>query len=662
MCDDHTVTGPRASGLAGGDEAVGPGLSRRAFLHGTAALAAAGAAAGGSAAALGRQIPRRLPLSSPARPVTADGTSAYSMAMHVHSSFSEQSGSMDAQLYQATQNAVDVLWWTDHDARMDGLGYRDTVHFTSLTDEQGAPGQGKAWIWKKTVSGPLSASSTGGIVTSPYSPNDPVAGGSMHLVAQSTTGGLAKFGFYANCHPAGWNYRDNLTGQSLSIDVLLTSGWRNGYLELLIATSYHEASGGRPAGYYFLSYQFVPSGTAALVAQGNTGVITIPVAPSGGNPWYTATVTPSSDIAALWPDLDYRDFALFGLTLSAASTGDSAEGYFDYLRFDRTISGEAFLTQQEDMGARLAPGYPNVVQQQGLEVSWRLPHLNWFGGGVTLPDYSNVKSTEYTAFLAGTVVPQAHSAGGLVSYNHPYGYSTIPELSQSQQDALLAQVAAALLPSGSTPAVLGCDLIEVGYQVRAGVDLAHHVALWDVMSRNAIFLTGNGANDDHFGVNWHTGFNNWYSTAWAASTEQSDLLAATVAGRLWCGSLSLFRGTLDLLVDGSVPMGAASVSSLGSRQLAVSATGVPKNGSVQVLQGAVDYAGTSGLASNAQVIASYPASNFAGGPVSLPVDTTADSFVRTRVLTSTGQVVGLSNPVWLFQNPPPGGIPGPRAA
>src|SRR5689334_25123774 len=73
--------------------------------------ASAGAAA---AAALLRQFPR-LPLRSPARPVSADGLSAFSMAMHVHSSFSEQDGSMDSQLFQATKNSMDVLWWTDHD-------------------------------------------------------------------------------------------------------------------------------------------------------------------------------------------------------------------------------------------------------------------------------------------------------------------------------------------------------------------------------------------------------------------------------------------------------------------------------------------------------------------------------------------------------------------
>ena len=621
-----------------------------------------GSAAMAAAAALLREMPR-LPLRSAARPVAPDGGSAYSMAMHIHSSFSEQSGSMDCQLYQAATNAVDVLWWTDHDARMDGIDYRDTVHFTSLTSEKGGPGQGGAWIWKRVESGPLAAGSGGGIVTQPYSPNDPVPGGSMHLAAASNSSQPATYGYYADCHPAGWNYRDNLTGQSLSIDVLLTPGWHDGYLELRIVTSYHQASGGRPAGDYVLSYRFVPAGTpGGRTAQGLEGVITIPVAPSGSNPWYTASISPSDDIAALWPDLDYRDFALYELTLSAVAAGGAlVDGYFDYLRFDRSVSGEAFLQQQAEMSAALASTYPTVVQQQGLEVSWRLPHLNWFGGQVTMPDYGNTLPKDYTQYLANTAVPQIHSAGGLVSYNHPFGYSQVPVLPPAQQDALLQQVAKQLLP-GSMPAALGCDLLEVGYNSRAGIDLAHHVALWDVMSRNAIFLTGNGVSDDHFGLQWDGLVNNWVTSAWAASTAQADLLAAMAAGRAWCGSLSDYRGSLDLLADGSCPMGSASVSKQSSRQLTVSASQIPAAGSLQLLQGTVDYAGTYGLSSNAGVIARYPAAQLFRGSVTLPVDTTKDSFVRSEVLDSSGRVVAVSNPVWLLRKQPPGGIPGPRRA
>ena len=656
MCDDQAVS--HDHGAVGRLETAESGLSRRHFMHATAAVAVG--------AALLRKVPLRkvprLPLRSPERAVTADGTSAYSMAMHIHSSFSEQSGSMDSQLFQAATNAVDVLWWTDHDHRMDGINYRDTVHFTSLTTEKGGPGQGGPWDWTTAESGSLATGSGRGIVETPCSPGDPVAGGSMQLTAQSTSTTLAKYGYFANCQPAAWDYRDNLTGQSLTIDVLLNPGWINGYLELLIGTSYHEASAGRLAGDYSLSYQFVPpGGLAGSVANGNQGVITIPVTPdSAQNPWGTVTITPSSDIAALWPDLDYRDFALWELTLSAASTGDLVEGYFDYLRFNRTISGQAFFDQQAAMEAVLAPKYPSVVQQQALEVSLYLPHLNWFGPNIVLPSYGATTTGTFSAFLQDTVVPAIHASGGLASYNHPYGYGDPKELAQSAQNALLAKVAAKLLPSGGNPAALGADLLEVGYRLRQGVDINYHIALWDVMSRNAVFLTGNGVSDDHFGTNWYGLYNNWVTWAWADSTGLTDLLAALAAGRSWCGSLSGFTGTLDMLVDGSVPMGAVSVSSLTSRQLVAVATGLPAGSKLQVLQGAVDYAGQSGLAANTAVIGSYLASIVTGGAITQTIDTAASSFLRTQVVSPAGVILATSNPVWLLQSPPPGGIPAPR--
>lgn len=613
-------------------------------------------------AALGRRPPR-LPLRSAGRPQAASGTSAYSMAMHIHSSFSEQSGSMDCQLYQAALNSIDVLWWTDHDHRMDGLDYRDTVHFTSLTQENGGPGQGGAWAWTQRKSGPLSGASGGGIVSSPSSPNDPVAGGSLQLAAMSTSsgGGAATFGFYANSKPAGWNYRDNLTGQTLSIDVLLNPGWSKGYFELLIGTSYHEASGGRPAGQYSLSYRFVPAGPAGRAAQGNEGVITIPVTPAQSGDWTTVAMHPSEDIAALWPDLDYRDFALRELTLNAVSTGDPVSGYFDYLRFDRTMSGTAFFAQQAEMMAALAARYAPVTQQQGLEVSWLLPHVNWFGPNVSVPSYKGVSRSGYTEYIRGTVIPQAHAAGGLVSYNHPYGYSDERLLTQAQQDNQLKQVAALLLSDN----ILGCDLIEVGYERRQGMDLTHHVGLWDVMSRNAVFLTGNGTSDDHFGTDWRGITNNWVTSAWSAGTTQADLLAALAAGQAWCGSLSGFGApgtSLNLDVDGSCPMGSVSVSSLTARQLTVAATGIPSGGSVAVLQGDVDYAGSGNPQPSTAVIATYPAADFASGQVTLAVDTSAESFVRTEVRDAAGTTVGVSNPVWMLRKAPPGGIPAPRRA
>jgi hypothetical protein len=626
---------------------------------------------GVAAAALLPQLPwaARLPLRSAARPVTANGASAYSMAMHVHSSFSEMDGSMDAQLWQATQNAVDVLWWTEHDQRLNDLDYRKTVHFTSLTAEQPALGEGAPWHWQQQGSG------SGGIVQNPCSPNDPVAGGALSLAATSTSTSPALYGYVAVA--PDFNYRANLTGQSLSIDVLLNPGWSRGYLELAIGTSYHEAYGGRPAGDYALSYRLIPAGgQGGRVAEGDLGVVTIPVDNSSG--WVTVTVTPADDIAALWPDLDYRDFSLCQLSLHGVSLGDAVSGYFDYLRFTRSLSGEVLLQQQHQMSARLAAQYPSVIQRHGLEMSLypltTYPHLNWFGSGVTVQEYGDMTPPQWLEYLAGAV-HQIHSAGGLASYNHPFGVNwPTTALSQTNQDNTLRSTAAALLPSAGNPGALGCDLLEVGYPLRGGtsaggVDLAHHLALWDVMSRNAVFLTGNGTNDDHWGQNWHGNINNWATSVWAPSTSVGDLLAALAAGRAWCGSLSQFGGpgaSLDLVADGCCPMGSVSLSALTTRQLTVTATGIPAGGSLAVLQGAVDYAGSSpsGLTSNAQPISRYTAAQLSshGGSETMTVDTTAESYLRTIVHDAKGRIIGASNPVWLLHNAPANGIPAPRQA
>ncbi|HZC26354.1 MAG TPA: hypothetical protein VE287_04980, partial [Actinopolymorphaceae bacterium] len=67
-----------------------------------------------------------------------------SMALHTHSCFSEGGSfaaggggaSMLAQLEQASRSNVDVVWWTDHDWRMEAFGYYDGIAFDG-TDESG---------------------------------------------------------------------------------------------------------------------------------------------------------------------------------------------------------------------------------------------------------------------------------------------------------------------------------------------------------------------------------------------------------------------------------------------------------------------------------------------------------------------------------------------
>ncbi len=610
-------------------------LTRRRFLAVAGSLAAVAA----------------LPWEPPARASVAgfDGSSAYSMAMHIHSAFSEQAGSMEGHLQQAQLNNVDVIWWTDHDHRMAGGGYRKTVHFTSLTAEQPARGEGGPWHWLQQTTGPLTGASAGGIVSNPASPVDPIAAGSLQVSAQSTGSAPASLGFSADSHPSGWNYQGSLLGQSLSIEVLPTSVSATAYLELLVTSAAHPAGNGRPAGYYSVSYRFGGPG-AGRTASGLAGVVTVPVTPGS---WNSVVVRPAEDIAALWPDMDARDFGLYQLQLRAVSAGGLASGYFDYLRFARS-SGDVQLQAQKDMEVSYAGRFTGVAQRQGLEVSAQYPHINWFGGAVAIPGSHRAP---WRAWLQQTVIPQIQASGGLASYNHPYGADGGHPLTQPAQDQQLAVLGAELLGNRA----LGADILEVGYRGRGGCDLAHHVGLWDVMSRNAVFLTANGVSDDHFGTDWAALGNNWVTSTWASDTSEAHLVAGLAAGRAWTASLTGYRGSLDLLVDGSCPMGSVSVSTVTRRQLTVTATSLPTGATLEVLQGQVDYAGAAVPAPDTAVVASYPAAALAGGSVALSVDTGASSFVRTQVRDAGGAVVALSNPVWLLREAPPAGIPLPRA-
>jgi hypothetical protein len=630
MCEDH-------------------GPSRRTFLRSSAALALGAGLLPGTLGA--GNHPRRLPLRSPARLLDASGNTAYGMAMHIHSSFSELYGSMASQLDQATLSNVPVLWWTEHDWRMSGWQYRTADHF-----ETPDKGTGGVWTWAEQKSGPL-ASGSAGVVASPVSPYDKTAGaGSLAVAAQSSSTDPASCGCLADSAQADLNYEGTLAGLSLQIDALPNAGWVNGYLEVRVTSSLHPATGGNPAGRYTLSYRIGLSSTAGSTTQGTLGIITIPATAAT---WGTLTLTPQNDIAALWPEVDSRDFALWQLAFYAVSTGDLVSGCFGRLKFTRSNGGSACFTMQQSMMSGLAPLYPAVAQQQGTEVSWKTPHVNWYGPSITLPSYQGVTAAGYPAWVQGTVIPTAHAQGGLVSYNHPYGTKGIPALPQATQDAELQAAATSLLPSR----YYGADILEVGYPLRAGVDLAHHAGLWDVASRNAIFLTGNGVSDDHMGLDWAASVNNWITTAWAPSTAQSDLLAALAAGRVYCGSLSAPPVALDMLIDGSVPMGAVSVSSLTSRSLTVTASGLPTGWTLDVLQGAVDYAGTADPTPDTVSIGSLTSADLDGsGQATMTIGTSADSFIRTQVVDQNGVVQALSNPVWPLQNPPPDGIPAPRQA
>lgn len=108
---------------------------------------------------------------------------------------------MDAHLFQAATNSVDLVWWTDHDYVMDGISYRKTVHFTS-------PDCGKRRAWRaRPLDVDRGAQRAAGKHVGRRNRHKSVLArrpggrGSLHVASKSMTSATAKVGYFADSHP-----------------------------------------------------------------------------------------------------------------------------------------------------------------------------------------------------------------------------------------------------------------------------------------------------------------------------------------------------------------------------------------------------------------------------------------------------------------------------
>jgi hypothetical protein len=595
--------------------------SRRKF------LGVAGAVGGAASLPGWLWLPRAA--AAGATPATLTGKLPIRTAMHVHGSWSEGAGSWQAQYDQANANAIDVMYMTDHDYRAMGLYYA-----TSLV--------GATWLFSSTGSFAQHATT--------------VNGGSIRVLAESsssTAGATATMAL--NPDVANWAFnrlRTGISGTVLTQKIASASLTNGAKYELVVLLSYHPATGGRPAGQYRLVYRFCGPAGRWTEDGGLTGVVRAPAPTSGSSQVLDLT----ADVAKIWPDMVAIDHCLFGFAFNAISKnrGSVADITVDSLTITRKrASAAAIIADQKAIVAAYAPDYPNVKAHRQTEVSLSEPHMNTFGMAQWLPDYSTLSADHDTRYLQ--IVNQVHGMGGIISYNHPFGDEMGPLLSASDRITKRRQ----LFQSMNATHAFGCDILEVGYAVRGQVDAATHIGLWDTFSRNGNWLTGNGVSDDHSGQGWGTMTNGFITGLWAATRSDADLATALRSGRAFTAHLGQYpNAQIDLVVDGTVRMGKISVSSKTSRQLTIFAANVPAGCTVQLICGPVDYSANTDPGTS--VVRSFAPSALTNGKVTVSVGTSTDCFYRVQVVTSVGDVIGTSNPVWLLRQAPAAGIPAAR--
>jgi hypothetical protein len=557
------------------------------------------------------------------------GSKALRLAMHVHASWSEGMASWEAQFAQASSTGIDVLYMTDHDFRATASNY-----ITSLPNTN----------WVKSTTGALAqqASTTG-------------AGGFRLLAESSSTSAAASVTLALQADPLAKNrVRTSIAGQTLEHTVTTAALSGGATYELAIQLSYHPAASGRPAGAYRLIYRFGAASASRFTENGGlTGVVAAPT-PAAGS---VQRLSPETDVAAIWPTMTAMDNGMFGVSFSAKSPrkGAVADVKVTGVRFLRTQSSPASVTaNQARLITTYQPLFPNLAVRAGTELGDPLPHMNPFGIPQYFPNYATLPTNSDQLFAA--IVADVHSKHGIISLNHPFGFQEGPLLSAAARDAKRRQL------FGQLQAIhdYGVDIMEVGYTLRGQVDTATHVALYDTFARNGTFITANGTNDDHGGQFWKGIKNGFFTGAWATTRSDADIVAAMSAGRAYTAHLGKWPGAeIDLLVDGTVPMGHVSVATKATRSLSIWAPNLPAGSSVQLVSGPVDFAGAQDPGTT--VVRTFAPSAFTGSIATLTVDTSTSRFYRVQVLASDASWIGVGNPVWLLRAQPPGGIPPARA-
>jgi len=555
------------------------------------------------------------------------------MAMHLHASTSEGTGSVRSHLAQAFTHGYDVAWFTEHDWRRRRLLYRPTFSF--VPEEQL---MGGTWsVLDLPTVGEAAGGSGGALVSSPVSPKDPAARkASLRLRVTSRGDSPATVGHRIRSEGSSrGNYRSRIAGRTVSVDVLPTSTGPDAWGEVCFQLSHHLGSGHRPTGECALVYRLRPDGSDGVSSKGATGYVDVPVR---AGEWQSLTFDLVTDVGRVWPDMDARDNAMSDIRFQATSRrGARAEVHFGFLRFEEQASYDA-VGVEEDLVARYAEQVPDVLGLIGTEISFG-PHLNGYGGEQAPYDYGRItKLGDKPGYEAlPSIVAHIHRSGGLASINHP------------------SITAAGLLAMNGG----GADLIEVGYGHSGPAAIQGQLDKWDTLSRNGLFLTGNGASDDHTGQGWEKEGNRYYAAAWAGRLAQPELLDALGRGRTFTGYLGSFAGTIDMTVDDTVPMGSVVVAPAKARTLRLDVTGIPDGGAVHLVRGVVDHAGTADPTPGTTVVKSLAATDLARTP-SLPLDVSGDCFHRVQVTDRDGAVVAYGQPIWLLGAPPAGGVPSRR--
>ncbi|MFN8180067.1 MAG: T9SS type A sorting domain-containing protein [bacterium] len=593
---------------------------------------------------------------SPGQPFQVDaGETPISVQLHIHGSLSEQNGSMEWHAEKAHEVGCNVIWWTDHDWRTDVYHYTQRYDFEQcvwdptyhrftepdLFDE--------AW-WEYRYAVP--ASSAAVVDTMAYE-------GAKSFRLQVTD--VVNDGTFAPLDLAQTGTRKQQQ-YSLATRPHVHFAFRpeqfdpaNDKFVVQVRLSEHPTS--------WPSLRYV---IGTLAGEDSTA---IPLACTVGQ-WNTYELDITGDAMARFSmggadSIRAQDNSMYEFHIALQTRwGHTARAFFDDLEYssDPILKSDALMDWQRRAGAYYETQIQDVHHLVGTEVSrFRAQnHMNAYAPHLQLIDYGSHVFGDSLYY----VVDQVHAQNGLVSYNHPWGIGIYGDLNETPQHKALRILDAKQGLLGNR--MYGCDLLEVGYRARMGINLAGHMDLWDCLNANEVFSTGLGVTDTH-GSSWSIGWapwqpnafyeNNYLTWVWATGTSEVPMLKGLGSGRCYFGDPYRWNASMDLVTTDGFPMGRVVLTDKSSHDVIFQVTNVPDDVEVRLKQAEIRR--NQGIA---YTTVNWLREETITGNVTnhvftdtVTVDTTLPTFVRFEVWHQ-GEEWAFSNPIHFERSVPPGGI------
>lgn len=327
------------------------------------------------------------------------------------------------------------------------------------------------------------------------------------------------------------------------------------------------------------------------------------------------------------------DNAMADMRISVeARNGTRVAAVFDGLRIEHTRSGESLMQIAGEMAEGLSGD--GLTLHVGQEISYGA-HLNALGPQVPLFD-----NRKYSHGLLGTETAEfIHGHGGIAILDHMYGVGRVESGLTGDEQAERRMVERTV---GSLLAVnaYGADALEVGYPLRGGMTLDHHLEAWDRIGQEGIVITGVGTADTHSNRRtWKTGRpNNWTTWIWAATPAMEDLMAGIREGACVFGDPSRWDGRMDLFTADGRVMGDVVVGGEASQEVTFMADGLAPGWEARLIN-------------NGRVFEAVPVSG-SEMKISRRMETATTSVVRFCVHDAEGEAVVCSNPIYFYPQAP----------